>query len=418
MTDQLPMISEFTAAKQGADGALVDMDEAEHFLHLFVNENPGAASFPDRWAQVCREMEETGSYAHTSEELTFGAQVAWRNSSRCIGRLYWRSLQVRDRRDTHDPPDVFAELVAHLRQATNGGRIRPLVTVFPPATPTSPGVRIWNEQLIRYAGWRRDDGSIYGDPRNADFTDAVRRLGWDSNGRSRFDLLPIAIQIPGQPPILFELPRDAVLEVDLTHPTFKWFADLGLRWHAVPAISNMLLRIGGISYRAAPFNGWYMGTEIGARNLADVDRYNMLPEIARRLGLDTSRAQSLWRDRALVEINVAVLHSFAKAGVTVADHHTESQRFLAHIAREARAGRITPTDWSWIVPPMSGAQTPVFHRYYDEVELRPNFYTDPDAVALATTGCPAHADSQPHHRTPPLPDLSISPEEPPSPCAG
>jgi nitric-oxide synthase len=56
------------------------------------------------------------------------------------------------------------------------------------------------------------------------------------------------------------------LEVELSHPELDWFIDLGLRWHAVPAISNMRLCIGGISYPAAPFNGWYMGTEIGARN--------------------------------------------------------------------------------------------------------------------------------------------------------
>ena len=35
----------------------------------------------------------------------------------------------------------------------------------------------------------------------------------------------------------------------------EWFADLGLRWHAVPAIDNMCLEIGGICYPAAPFNG-------------------------------------------------------------------------------------------------------------------------------------------------------------------
>ena len=79
-----------------------------------------------------------------------------------------------------------------------------------------------------------------------------------------------------------------VLEVPLVHPEFEWFADLRLRWHAVPAISNMPLSIGGITYPAAPFNGWYVGTEIGARNLADADRYDLLPVVAERMGLDTA----------------------------------------------------------------------------------------------------------------------------------
>ena len=49
-----------------------------------------------------REIDLTGTYWHTTEELAFGARVAWRNNARCIGRLYWRSLQVRDLRDVSD----------------------------------------------------------------------------------------------------------------------------------------------------------------------------------------------------------------------------------------------------------------------------------------------------------------------------
>jgi nitric-oxide synthase len=44
-----------------------------------------------------------------------------------------------------------------------------------------------------------------------------------------------------------------------------------------------------------------------------------------------------------------------------------------HVAKEEDAGRICPADWSWIVPPLSSGSTAVFHRYYDELEVRPNF---------------------------------------------
>jgi len=192
-------------------------------------------------------------------------------------------------------------------------------------------------------------------------------------GERRFDILPLVISTAGGPPGVFGLPSDVVLEVPLSHPRFGWFAELGLRWHAVPVITDMCLEIGGICYPAAPFNGWYMGTEIGARNLADCDRYNQLPEIAARMGLDLNSDRSLWRDQAMVELNVAVLHSFDAAGVTITDHHTESRRFLTHLAREERARRICPADWSWIVPPISGSATEVFHRYYDEADLRPSY---------------------------------------------
>ena len=60
-----------------------------------------------------------------------------------------------------------------------------------------------------------------------------------------------------------------------------------------------------------------MGTEIGARIFSDVQRYNQLPNVAKVMGLDTSSDRTLWRDRALVELNVAVLYSFEKAGVNV-----------------------------------------------------------------------------------------------------
>ena len=56
----------------------------------------------------------------------------------------------------------------------------------------------------------------------------------------------------------------------------EWFGELGLRWYALPAVSNMLLEIGGLEFPAAPFNGWYMSSEIGTRNLCDSHRYNLL----------------------------------------------------------------------------------------------------------------------------------------------
>ncbi|MFB9690764.1 nitric oxide synthase oxygenase [Amycolatopsis plumensis] len=377
MTPALPLHPQRVSEEQGVNSA-----EAEEFLDRMFAEGAAEAGerFEDRLAQVRAEIMETGTYRHTPAELAYGARVAWRNSARCIGRLYWRSLRIRDRRRVTGAAAIAGECVAHLRQATRGGRIRPTITVFAPDTPDAPGPRIHNEQLIRYAGYRFEDGSVLGDPRYAEFTDQVRRLGWrPPERRGSFDVLPLVIEAEPGEPRLFTLPPDAVLEVPLTHPDHRWFAGLGLRWHAVPAISNMPLEIGGVTYPAAPFNGWYLGTEVGARNLADEQRYDLLPAIAELMGLDTTSERTLWRDRALVELTLAVQHSFDAAGVTMADHHTESHRFLAHLEREERAGRRCPADWSWIVPPLSGGQTAVFHRYYDEPDPleRPAFLSPP-----------------------------------------
>ena len=252
--------------------------------------------------------------------------------------------------------------------------------MFAPDRPGEPGPRIANEQLVRYAGYRLANGSVVGDPRNVEFTAMVREMGWGGAAGGRFDVLPLLVRTGKGESLLCSVPGDAVLEVPLAHASYPWFAELGLRWHAVPVISNMCLEIGGLCYPCAPFNGWYMGAEIGARNLADQDRYDQLPVIARRLGLDMRSERSLWRDHALVELNVAVLHSFERAGVTMTDHHTESQRFLTHLAREEAAGRVCPADWSWIVPPMSGAATPVFHRYYDDSTMSPAYVHHPGMV--------------------------------------
>ncbi|GAB7050362.1 nitric oxide synthase oxygenase [Catenuloplanes indicus] len=361
--------------------APVDAIEAEEFLRLCYAEDKRLGPVEQRLSSVRAQIAATGTYTQTFDEIAYGAKVAWRNASRCIGRLYWRSLVVLDRRDAHTAEHIFALLLRHLRQAgnmSNPGMLRPVISIFQPATPGRPYPRIWNEQLIRYAGYRRSDGSVLGDPRMVEFTEAMTALGWRGEGTGH-DLLPLAIETPAEGVRLFGLPRASVLEVHISHPELPWFEELGLRWHAVPAISNMRLSIGGVHYPMAPFNGWYMGTEIGARTFGDTDRYDMLPEVAKRMGLDTSSDATMWRDRALIELNRAVLHSFDLAGVKISDHHTESERFLTHLRNEERAGRPVPADWSWIVPPISGSATPVFHRYYHEADLRPAFYLDADA---------------------------------------
>jgi nitric-oxide synthase len=364
-------IDDEPAPLRAVPSRLVDPEAAEEFLALFYAEERHDNGLIGRLRQMRTEIRQTGTYLHTPQELAFGARVAWRNANRCIGRLYWRSLRVRDRRHVSTPAEVAAECVAHLREATNRGSIRPLITVFAPDGRWRRGPRIRNEQLVRYAGYRRP-GHVVGDQRNTGITELARELGWRGAGTA-FDVLPLVVGDGSGRHEAFPLPADAVFEVEITHPELSWFAELGLRWHAVPAISNLCLEVGGVCYPAAPFNGWYLGTEIGARNFADTDRYDLLPAVAGRLGLDVSTDRSLWRDRALVELNIAVLHSFDKAGVTIADHHTESRRFLTHLDREERHGRPVPADWSWIVPPISGSATPVFHRYYDDSELRPTF---------------------------------------------
>ncbi|WP_072690924.1 nitric oxide synthase oxygenase [Rhodococcus marinonascens] len=356
------------------------MEECSDFFH-----QPELDHLPDsRLENSLQSLAATGRYEQTFEELEVGARLAWRNHARCVGRKHWRMLKLLDARHATTADEIAEACWEHLRVATNGGALRSVITVGPLPLADGREYKIISPQLIRYAGYRNSDGTVTGDPAQVDITESVTRMGWRGAG-TPFDVLPLLISTPDEPLRWYDVPVELVLEVEITHPDYPWLADLGLRWHAVPAVSNMSLSVGGLSYPLAPFSGWYVSTEVGARNLSDENRYDMLPTIAQQLGLDMRSERTLWRDRALVELNRAVIHSYRCAGVVMVDHHSVARQFISHVEHEEALGRKCPTDWSWINPPISAALTPTFHRYYDppDMDIRPNF------VALAkSSGCP------------------------------
>ncbi len=336
-----------------------------------------------RWSEITHEIRATGAYTQTFEELEHGARLAWRNAPKCIGRISWKNLIVRDRRHVADPDAMFAECVEHLRAATNGGNIEIVLTAFRPTRPGERwGPRVWNSQLIRYAGYKLADGSVLGDRANLDLTAAIRKLGWTPPAEpTDFDILPLVVDIPGHEPRIYHLDPADVLEVPITHPSAPAIGALGLKWCAVPAIANFRMEVGGINYGCLPFNGWFMGTEI-ARNLWEEKRYDRAEAIAAALGLDTSSEATLWRDRAFLELNVAVVHSFQQARVTLVDHQTAARQFMIHDLREKKAGRECPAQWSWIAPAAGGSTTPVWHHEMRDFHLRPCYAYAADRWAV------------------------------------
>ncbi|GCF10364.1 nitric oxide synthase oxygenase [Dictyobacter arantiisoli] len=351
-------------------------DVAEYYLQYQQELGLPIKDIELRLEHIQEEIRRSGTYDQTYNEVSVGTKLAWKHAIRCIGRLHWNSLEVRDLRHLSHSDDIFQALIEHIELSTNGGKIKPFITLFAPQELGKPGIRIWNTQLIRYAGYQNADGTILGDPAEVNFTRFALELGWkpEKTQRTAFDILPLILQLPGQKPQLFNLPPDIVLEVPIIHPEYQWFADLDLKWYAFPAISNMCLEIGGIRYTAAPFSGWYLVTEIGARNFGDVNRYNFLPKIAAKMGLNTNSDRSLWKDQALVELNRALLYSYTQKKVTMIDHHTATRQFVLHEEQEKKAGRQVHADWKWIVPPMSGSTTPVYHRNYESIQLKPNWF--------------------------------------------
>uniref|UniRef100_A0A8C7FMP3 nitric-oxide synthase (NADPH) n=1 Tax=Oncorhynchus kisutch TaxID=8019 RepID=A0A8C7FMP3_ONCKI len=338
-------------------------------MHIYSYTFRKSTAHLDRLEEATKEIEGSGTYQLKDTELIYGAKHAWRNASRCVGRIQWSKLQVFDARDCTTAHGMYNYICNHIKYATNKGNLRSAITIFPQRTDGKHDFRVWNTQLIRYAGYKQPDGQILGDPANVDFTEICIQQGWKPP-KGRFDVLPLLLQSNGNDPELFEIPQDLILEVQITHPKYGWFKDLNLKWYSLPAVSSMLLEVGGLEFTACPFSGWYMGTEIGVRDFCDSSRYNILEEVANLMALDTRKTSSLWKDKALVEINIAVLYSFQ---VTIVDHHSATESFMKHMENEIRVRGGCPGDWVWIVPPMSGSITPVFHQEMLNYRLTPSF---------------------------------------------
>ena len=133
----------------GSTLAVALLEEARNWLEQFHSETVGTSCsssgvFNSRWAEVRKQIRGGQLDYLTREELEYGVKVAWRNSTRCVGRLVWESLVVRDLRHLNTPEEVFARLVDHIELSTNKGQVLPMVSVFASGPTEKPKVRIWN----------------------------------------------------------------------------------------------------------------------------------------------------------------------------------------------------------------------------------------------------------------------------------
>lgn len=357
--------------------------EALEYQERYHKEQGSAPQVKEaRVKEILEEIKTTGSYTHTFDELQYGARLAWGNAPKCSNRKFWDSIRLLDARSAQTPQEMFTACLELLEKATLSCVTTANIVVFRAQTPgTADGPRVWNNQLIRYAGYRQADNSIMGDPAEADFTELlVKEFGWSPpEGGQWFDVLPLLLQShPNSPPELFTLPSQYVIRVPIRHPEIPGIAELGLQWYAVPAVSNMELSVGGLTYTAAPFNGWYADTEI-VRNLTEEHRLNVCPAVAKIMGLDTKNNASMWRDKTIVEITLAVMHSFREAGMGMVDHHTLMQNFFKWYNKEKDKQGFTPGNWKWIITPVS----PTASRCYLELNkmteytLKPGYWYAP-----------------------------------------
>ena len=206
------------------------LNEAKNFIQTMYTElNYKPEVITQRLIEVENEINQTGTYYHTQQELEYGAKMAWRNSNRCIGRFYWQSLTVEDARGIEQEDDFINSIENHIVQATNNGKIKPYITIFHPEHPP----RIYNNQLIRYAGY-----TDCGDPAEKEVTRLAEHLGWTSQ-HTQFDVLPLIYKLPNGVMSYHDYPKEIIKEITIEHEQFPKLKQLGLKWYAVPIISNM-----------------------------------------------------------------------------------------------------------------------------------------------------------------------------------
>lgn len=56
------------------------------------------------------------------------------------------------------------------------------------------------------------------------------------------------------------------------------------------------------------------------------------------------------------------------------DHHSAAESFMKYMQNEYRSRGGCPADWIWLVPPISGSITPVFHQEMLNYVLSPFYY--------------------------------------------
>lgn len=198
------------------------------------------------------------AWTQTFRELEFGVRRAWRNSRKCIMRSHCDELILCDLRNVHSSVQMAAKLIDGVLKAFCHGNIQPTVFVFPPRAINGRGPMVLNHQILQFAGYEADDGSVIGDPASIEITRTFIDLGWQPpKFKTRWDVLPLVTIAEGDKPCIAEIPSSLRKLVDIRHPRYEAeFDKLDLKWVAFPALTRLGFDIGGVQYTATPFVGW------------------------------------------------------------------------------------------------------------------------------------------------------------------
>lgn len=328
----------------------------------FTAEHLSAAARATRVEQLRREVGPFGrTFTVLPHEMQFWVRFSWIGADRCSGRQH--ALQravIRHLPDVDTAPAMLRAAVEHADLAM-AAPLAPqtVVTVLGgPTPPGRPGPLFVTEQLLRAAGYRRDDGSWLGDGGYLDLTEWVLRTvpelvdpaaGYPAG---TFDTLPmVAVGADGAaaagtcPPgsrNLVDIPwpvhPDGDRPVDREEP----FAC----WPTVPLQTNFSLDIAGQRY-CVLFSGWYVDEEIAA-NLLDPQRYGWAGRVASAVHGAGARLD----EYRLAQVEIATLRA-VRAGFKAARRRLNtlesSQRAFGkfHERYVATHGEPPPNDTGW-----------------------------------------------------------------------
>ena len=79
-------------------------------------------------------------------------------------------------------------------------------------------------------------------------------------------------------------------------------------------------------------------------------------------------------DHFFTDYRAVNLHVIQADRVTIMDHHVATESFMKHFNNEMKLRNGCPGDWVWLVPPISGSTTPIFHQEILNYMLNPACY--------------------------------------------
>jgi sulfite reductase alpha subunit-like flavoprotein/ankyrin repeat protein len=96
--------------------------------------------------------------------------------------------------------------------------------------------------------------------------------------------------------------------------------------------------------------------------------------VAEKMGVSCSDGfGNLWKDRAALVINEAVLYSFQSCGLGIVEHQTLLHQFWDWYNLELKSRGYCPGNWKWIIPPFGASLSPCYLQLnkMTEYTLRP-----------------------------------------------